>query len=268
MYVSNAEFLKVISENAVFIDKTDVWRFILFRSPLKITIDGVAEMCKIGQYCLCSPGHSVLPEPVRGYGVADYVEFSPSESETVRLRSLPISFDSIVSPPNWPDLSILVQMISGTFNSSDTYRQEKIGGLLTVLFYGIAAGDDTELSTPSAGRVDDRLLRLRRKLSDNLSVRPTVEEAAARVGLSVSRFEYLYKQNFGISFVNDLIRLRIRRSCILLSTTDWTVCRIAEALGYENESNYYRQFRQQVGISPKEYRKMLKNEAGTFPVLR
>lgn len=257
MNVVNAEFMKVISEKTVFPGKSGIWRFILSRSPVIFHAGSVTECRKIGQYCLCTPGSSPALEPLDGYAMADFLEFTLSETETQKIRSLPISFDCVVSPPNWPDLSSLVQSVSVTFDSSDTYRQEKMGGFLTVLLYGIASGEEPETHASSAELPDIRMLRLRRKLSDDLSARPTVEDAAASAGLSVSRFEYLYKEKFGISFVNDLIRLRIRRSCVLLRTTDWTVSQISRFLGYENESNFFRQFRQLVGISPREYRKML-----------
>ena len=84
----------------------------------------------------------------------------------------------------------------------------------------------------------------------------TVEEAAAFVGLSPSRFQHLYQQYFKISYINDRIRSKMFRARSLLKDTDWTVARIAQHLGYETEAFFSRQFKQRNGVSPAVYRKM------------
>ena len=41
----------------------------------------------------------------------------------------------------------------------------------------------------------------------------------------------------------------------LLKTTDWPVTKVAEEIGYENISFFYRKFQERYQISPKEYRR-------------
>ena len=106
------------------------------------------------------------------------------------------------------------------------------------------------------GLIDRKLRRLRTLISDDPSKDWTIQKAAAYINLSESRFYSLYKQYFGQTFMSDVIRSRINFSCFLLTTTQEPIKEIAKRVGYENESLFYRQFKEKMGISPREYQKM------------
>lgn len=259
MFVFNAEFQRLISEPLRVYDSQH-WFFILSRSPIRFDLYAESAIEEAGCSCLLTPQQEIRLHPCDEYAVIDWLEFSLSSSEAELVNSLPIITNRIVVPPNWPDLSSLIRAIAITHDSSDTWMQEKMSGYLKVLLYGIASGDlPEEPGRTSSNQLYARLLHYRRKLSDNLAARPSVSEAAKEIGLSVSRFEYLYHQYFGISFTNDLIKLRIRRSCVILQTTDWSISQISDFLGYEDASNFYRQFKKQVGFSPNAYRRIFAN---------
>lgn len=114
---------------------------------------------------------------------------------------------------------------------------------------------DTESLSPK-GQLNQKLRRLRTLISDDPSKDWTIQKAAGFVNLSESRFYYLYKQYFGLTFMNDVIRSRIKLSCFLLLTTQDPIKDISKKVGYENDSLFYRQFKDQMGISPNDYRKM------------
>lgn len=105
-------------------------------------------------------------------------------------------------------------------------------------------------------QLNQKLRRLRTWVADNPSRDWTVQEAANFMNLSESRFYYLYKQYFGLTFMSDVIRSRINRSCFLLITTQKPVKEIAKCVGYTNDALFYRQFKEQMGITPREYQKM------------
>ncbi|HJC22526.1 MAG TPA: AraC family transcriptional regulator [Candidatus Eisenbergiella merdavium] len=73
--------------------------------------------------------------------------------------------------------------------------------------------------------------------------------------MSVSHFQHLYSRFFGISFQNDLIRMRIDHAQTLLTTTFLSTEQIAEACGYSNSTHFFRQFKKITGVSPAKYRK-------------
>ena len=73
--------------------------------------------------------------------------------------------------------------------------------------------------------------------------------------LSCGHFRAAYKNTFGVSFHQDLIRSRIFFAKYLLMTTSLSLPGIAQKCGYEDDKYFLRQFRQQTGLSPNAYRK-------------
>jgi AraC-like DNA-binding protein len=61
---------------------------------------------------------------------------------------------------------------------------------------------------------------------------------------------------FGISPIRDLIAARVDRAkVLLLENESETLAQVAERLGYKNQYDFSRQFKQVAGISPGTYRK-------------
>ena len=50
------------------------------------------------------------------------------------------------------------------------------------------------------------------------------------------------------------LMLRMNKAKELLKTTDTNICDIAHAVGYKSSSSFSDTFKQQFGISPKQYR--------------
>lgn len=75
------------------------------------------------------------------------------------------------------------------------------------------------------------------------------------VSMNYSLFSLSFKECTGINFVNYLKNTRIQKAKELLETTDWKVQEIAAKVGYENEKNFMKIFKNTCGISPTEYRR-------------
>lgn len=83
----------------------------------------------------------------------------------------------------------------------------------------------------------------------------SVDELAERVHLSKSYFMSCFKKAAGTGAIEYLAQLRINAACRMLTDTAVSVSDIAYSCGYNNLSNFNRQFRKLVGCSPREYRK-------------
>ena len=79
-------------------------------------------------------------------------------------------------------------------------------------------------------------------------------DIAKRLNISRSYAQKLYKEHFGISFMDDIINTRIDMAKHLLSSTDLQVNEIASACGYQNSTHFMRQFKEKVGMSPSKFR--------------
>ena len=64
-----------------------------------------------------------------------------------------------------------------------------------------------------------------------------------------------FKQFAGISAIEYITQLRIKKACEMLLETDCTSAQAAFDSGFRNLSNFNRQFRKIMGCSPNKYRK-------------
>lgn len=84
---------------------------------------------------------------------------------------------------------------------------------------------------------------------------------SAMFGLSVSRFNHLFKDTVGVSPKSYLISLRIENACRLLESTDLSIGEVAESVGYTDALFFGKLFKSRMGVSPRKYREIhLKEE--------
>ena len=83
----------------------------------------------------------------------------------------------------------------------------------------------------------------------------SLNEVADAVNLSSSHLVHLLKEQVGLSYKSYLISLRMDAAKHLLRTTDLPVAAVAETVGYENVSNFYRLFHRETGCTPAAYRR-------------
>ncbi len=83
---------------------------------------------------------------------------------------------------------------------------------------------------------------------------PTLSKAAKRLCVSEGYFRTVYKQCFGVSYNQDCIYARLLKACCLLSETAMSIYAVSVSCGYEDEKYFARQFRQNIGCSPMQYR--------------
>jgi AraC-like DNA-binding protein len=90
---------------------------------------------------------------------------------------------------------------------------------------------------------------------------PAPEEIADMCLLSVRQVERVFRQSLGMSPRTYWMKCRIRKSCELLRDGRQTISSIANMLGFCDQSNFNRHFRQHIGKSPKEYQRQVCNLA-------
>lgn len=104
----------------------------------------------------------------------------------------------------------------------------------------------------------DELRSLRAEIYRNPSKSRSISEFAEIVSLSPSHFQAIYKNEFGVSCYEDLLRARLDMAKYYLKNTLFPINRIAELCGYENDVHFIRQFKARTGLTAGEYRKQCK----------
>ena len=103
----------------------------------------------------------------------------------------------------------------------------------------------------AAGPVDQALDNILELIRRDPSRRWTVAELADRSALSRAQFTRRFIAHVGIPPGRFVIRARVERAKQLLTETDMTVTQVASTLGYTEVAHFSRQFKRQVGHSPR-----------------
>lgn len=92
-------------------------------------------------------------------------------------------------------------------------------------------------------------------LCANYALDISLESVAEIVGASPSHFSKLFKQYFGVTFMDRLTSIRIEQAKKLLLTTDKSTREIGEAVGYPSITYFNSKFKKETGLPPAEYRR-------------
>ncbi len=221
---------------------------VIFRTPAFVITDGVRREVP--------PDTAVLYAKAapQDYGAAgadyinDWVHFECDEND--------IFFERLNIPFNRP---VPVSSAAGTKTAleqlkiesvSDTRKSRECADLLLRLLIAQAAGSEP----PSSPR-SEALKHLRAEIHNSPSESYTVSGAAARLSLSPTYFQTLYRREFGVSFYEDVLRAKTKLAQYYLANTEMTVQEISGLCGFQNDVHFMRQFHKRTGQTALEYRK-------------
>lgn len=92
-------------------------------------------------------------------------------------------------------------------------------------------------------------------IKDNLDSKLTLKQLSSILDINYCYLSSEFKKRKGISFSQYKKSLRIEKAKTQLKESSLEIKEIASELGYKSLSNFYSDFTQFVGISPKTYRK-------------
>ncbi|MFH0797658.1 MAG: PocR ligand-binding domain-containing protein [Candidatus Omnitrophota bacterium] len=101
----------------------------------------------------------------------------------------------------------------------------------------------------------DKIRQAQKFISAHYKEKISLKETSDAVHLSPFRLAHLFQEKLHTPFTHYLNNLRIEESKLLLSGTNLKVIEIALQSGFGSLSYFNRSFRNEVGLSPVEYRK-------------
>lgn len=113
-------------------------------------------------------------------------------------------------------------------------------------------------SNPTARGMADRRVESALQEARNIGLfawrRIDWERRASQRGLSYSRFEHLFRQDFGVSLRNFVKRSCLSEARRLLEESTASVKEIMLSVGFSDASHFSRDFKALTGFVPTEYR--------------
>ncbi len=182
----------------------------------------------------------------------DWLHLSLTERDLAHLKELGIPFDTPVFLKNIERLSKLIESISYEFHSPHPLCQENLTLYLRLFFNYLSEEFEATLHK------DPHFLlfnRIRSQMYNEPYLYHSPDELAKEAGLSRSSFQHIYRKLYGTGVIADLIRARTEYACYLLYSTTLPVYQIADTCGYHSEIHFMRQFKEQTGKTPSQYRK-------------
>lgn len=158
--------------------------------------------------------------------------------------------------PHDPEiLSELFRKLSLTYHDRGRFRQEYMDLKAEEILACLAMQLDMSADVKEMGRDRINMLReLRSEMLEHPEQDWSVSRMAQRLYLSESFFYVIYRQYFGASPAHDLQTIRIERACHMLKD-GVSVTEISGLCGFSNISNFIRQFKKVMGVTPTAYQK-------------
>lgn len=237
----------------------------LFSGTAEITIGAETISAKSGDILIINQEelHRIVSQdPTLSYGTVIFslqtLSFSNGDAAQAYLDPLirdTMRFPTKVEPPelNRKIGNILERILNVT-------EQREMGYELTVkvcllqLTAELIRCDQMIPVPQSPSRKSERLKQILDYIRNNYAMSLTISDMARTFHMSEKYFSRYFRMATGQNFTAFLNTVRIEQACHLLYETDQTVLEISFACGYENVSYFNRVFRNQMGISPLQYR--------------
>lgn len=230
--------------------------FIHYLTPVEVFLDGKWVAVKKGGCILYDKYSKQQFRSPENRLIHDFIHFDGNLTSIMARYGL--EFNTLYYPINSDSITAVIQSIEKETLAKYEYYHElcqlKMRELLTIL----ARNSNIENQTLYAdSETVARFTELRKKLHLNFSEDLSVEEMAEMVNLSSSRFHNLYKQIFGISPKKDYLQVKIEHAKSLLADEKYSIQKVAEMSGYNNQYHFIRQFKDVVGVTPGKYMKSI-----------
>lgn len=227
---------------------------LLLKTPGIFVLNGVEEYAPAFSAILYKKG---TPQFYRAEGQQfgnDWFHFLPDTEEDERfLNAMGVEFDRLYDLDSISELSVFVSMMCHENYSSNLFKTDSVD-LLIKLFL-IKFSEKINMSDSlSSGTWYERMSILRTKIYNDPAHYWNIDGMAHELAISRSTFQHIYKKMFGVTAMSDVIVSRIERGKYLLATTDFSVTHIAQLCGYSTDIHFMRQFKQQTGLTPSEFR--------------
>lgn len=161
---------------------------------------------------------------------------------------------------HYADIKAMTDRILFCVQENSSHMDLLLKGELMRLFWFLENSGDI-IFKQEAGNSHNEIIRpVLEYMAGNYQNDMTIEQLADLTHLSKSYFMKCFKDTVGVSAIEHLTQLRMNAVCEALSSTEDKISDIAFRCGYNNLSNFNRQFLKKAGCSPDEYRK--RNRAG------
>lgn len=113
----------------------------------------------------------------------------------------------------------------------------------------------------------DRLFQVLRYLRKDLHEKITLREAAQAAGVTPQHLSTLWKEVFGMSFMDYVMKLRLEQAEKRLFFSDMNITDLILDCGFSDRKSFYRNFHEMYGCSPSQWKQRWRAAPSQYSVL-
>ncbi|HEX3023128.1 MAG TPA: AraC family transcriptional regulator [Lachnospiraceae bacterium] len=230
--------------------------FLYIKTPSTIIIDNKIYTIEKPSLILIDSNVPFKYFPTGSKYVDDYLHFAVEDREAFRSE-LPFPLNLPIQVADDSSINDLLHQILKENNQSNKYVSQIVGLLIRLLMLKVSEQWDILQHEKTDIPHFETLLAIRDQILHSPEKVWTVEELATQAHLSHAYFQVMYKKAFGVTCFTDVINTKISQAKVLLSSTDFSVKRISEELGYKEVYHFIRQFKKHTGLTPGAFRKKI-----------
>lgn len=189
-----------------------------------------------------------------------WVHFTGSDVKNI-LRSYNIPMDDpIFYSGASSTYSYLFKEMIHELQSCKTGYEDLLTMYLRQIFLLVQRTRQEERPTVST-YIQEEMEFARRYFNEHYNEPISIQEYAESRNMSVCYFQRNFKQIVKHTPMQYLLTIRVNNAASLLETTDYSMAEIAAIVGYEDPLYFSRLFRKIKGVSPRDYRNLVKDGA-------
>ena len=252
-HIRYAEYCAIHDGSFVFEvpDGHDCWLLLLTRTPALFEAEGTLKQYPANSAILYEPKHRIYYRACGEHYENDWLRFDSDDPAVTgfSLKNTPFS----VSDPAY--CHNIFELLNWEHSFPSEHSADLITSLICILFQklgeSLAAAESSITCIPHY----HELLTLRKSIRNSPQQQWNITEMAASIHLNKGYLQTIYKQAFGISCIEDVIRSRLALAMDQLLYTDRPISEIAPLCGYNNVEHFCRQFKSLMNETPLEYRR-------------
>ena len=189
-----------------------------------------------------------------------WVHFTGSDVKNI-LRSYNIPMDDpIFYSGASSTYSYLFKEMIHELQTCKTGYEDLLAMYLRQIFLLVQRTRQEERPTVST-YIQEEMEFARRYFNEHYNEPISIQEYAESRNMSVCYFQRNFKQIVKHTPMQYLLTIRVNNAASLLETTDYSMAEIAAIVGYEDPLYFSRLFRKIKGVSPRDYRNLVKDGA-------
>ena len=182
------------------------------------------------------------------HSVETYAEFDPIRKLLIRAKR-GIRFSADVSPKFSTQLKKIVRQkgLQRTLHFIKILDE-----LARITEYQLLVNESYKNEMPDWS--SDRLAKVMHLINATYKHNPKLETIANQIGMNPSAFSRYFKEKTGKSFVRFVTEFKVGYACKLLQECQLSISQICNESGFNNVSNFNRQFKKITSVPPVDYR--------------